>query len=402
MTSSTDSPEPVDVALLLDELRSRVVQRRIDGDYPPDIEERLNHQLERVRPPAEVEAQDPLTTLRIALSQLKDRSHFTPERIALSSTSRVREQYQRAMAQAVARQVSGVLEQVQEYVEVLGPILDRTVALLGDLDTFVHDELEEHLNAALYDVERRELAGSDVSGDLSALRARVAVLEAERSLRLPFDEGALHEHLQGSQAELMDQARHLSELIGDRTPVLDLACGQGQLLEVLAQREVPSEGVDVRSDLVAEARRRGLPARVADPLVALEEAPDGSLGALVLAGTVEHLAPQSLVDLISRAPVKLASGGVLILAGANPAAVVSAAQRAGWDPRRRGTVGPEYLSFLCLQVGFAGADLHWSTPPRETSETLADSQSDRGRIRQVLFPPARFTLVAARRDRSED
>lgn len=396
--SASASPEPVDVSLLLDELRAEVARRRVDGDYPADLEERLDRQFERVQPPAEVV--DHMRTLHIALGQLDERSHFTPERIALTSSSRVREQYQRAVAQAVVRQVAGVLNQVQEYVDVLGPILERTVAVLGDLHVFVHDEFEKHLNAALYDVERREMAGSDVSGDLAALRTRVAVLEAERSLRLPFDEGALHERFEGGPSELMDRAQHLSGLIGNRTPVLDLACGQGQLLEVLMRREVTAEGVDTRSGLVAEARRRDLPARDADPLLALEATPDASLGAVVLGDTVEHLAPQNLVDLISLATVKLAADGVLILVGDNPAAVLAAAQRAGADPRRRGPVGPEYLSFLCSQVGFVHCDLHWSTTPGRSLETVAGDDSELGPIRDVLYPPSRFTLVAGRNDRA--
>lgn len=402
MTSATDSPEPVDVSLLLDEMRAQVARRRTDGDYPADLEERLDRQFERVQPPVQRpgDAMDHMRTLRIALGQLDERRHFTPERIALTSGNRVREQYQRTVAHAVARQVAGVLEQVQEYVDVLGPILARTVAMLGDLDTFVHAELEEHLNAALYEVERREMSGSDVSGDLAALRTRVAVLEAERSLRLPFDEGVLHERFEGSQSELMDQAEHLSGLIGDRSPVLDLACGQGQLLEALVRREVTAEGVDGRSGLVAEARRRGLPARDGDPLLALEGSPDASLGAIVLADTVEHLAPQTLVDLISRAIVKLAPSGVLILAGDNPAAVLAAAQRAGSDPRRRGPVGPEYLSFLCSQVGFVHVDQLWSTTQRGSFEAVADDESELGPIRHVLYPPSRFTLVVGKNGRA--
>lgn len=391
MATPSDSPQPVDVADVLNELRDRVARRRADGEYPADLEDRLERQFSRSRPAVEV---DHLVTLRIELNQLGDRSHFTTDRIPLTSSSRFGEHYHRMIGQAIGRQVAGALEQVQEFADVLRPLLEHSVDKLTDLDRFVHD-VESELHAGLDELDSRRTAGHDLIGELAALRARVAVLEGEQSLRVPFDERALQERFEGSQAELMDRARHVGELIGHRAPVLDLACGQGGLLEVLAERRVDAEGVDVRSGLVAQALQRGLPARNADPLVAVTEAADASLGAVILADGVEHLAPQTLVDLISAAASKLTNDGVLILAADNPAAVLDAARRAGSDPRRRGPIGPEYLSFVCTQAGFARCDLYWTAAPTGPFATIDGPAAElAGRLREVLYPPARFLLVA--------
>ncbi len=393
---STNGAESFDVAEIVDDLRLRVDRRRAQGDYPPDLEDRMSRHFERVRNHPVYE--DHLPSLRQAISELDLRSQFTPDRIASSSKSRVGEHYHRLIAQAVARQVAGILDQVQSYVDAVRPILELGVAQLEDLEEFVHQDLAGHVDAALDRLGRREVAGDDIPGELAALRTRVAALEAERSLQAPFDETRLHDRFEGDPAEMADRARHVSELVGGRGPVLDLACGRGELLEVLTAEGVAARGVDGRSDLVAGAVRQGLPAGQHEALPALDEADGASLGAVVMAEGLESLDAQSIADLVTVAATKLAAGGVLILAADNPAAALAAASRAGADPRRRGPLSPEYLSFLCEQVGLTRRDLHWSPTPTGPirvgagEAAVADLVSQ---LNELLFPPTRFTLVAS-------
>lgn len=184
--------------------------------------------------------------------------------------------------------------------------------------------------------------GSEALGALLRLRDEQAYLAFERRFR-------------GTEEEVRERLReYLGELEGAGAlgEVLDLGCGRGEALAVLAEAGVPARGVDASAEMVARARERGLRAEEGDLFEALAAAGEGSLGGVVSFHVVEHLPATSLDRLARLAWRALAPGGVLILETPNPLSLVVAARSFWLDPTHRRPVHPETLELLARLAGF--------------------------------------------------
>jgi len=95
--------------------------------------------------------------------------------------------------------------------------------------------------------------------------------------------------------------------------VLDVGCGRGEFLELLAQRGVRARGLDLNRDMVERCKERGLDVIEADAVSYLQGLPDGSLGGLFAAQVVEHLEPAYLVRFLDLAYERLRSGSKIVL-----------------------------------------------------------------------------------------
>ena len=95
------------------------------------------------------------------------------------------------------------------------------------------------------------------------------------------------------------------EAIRDHAPVIDLGCGRGEFLELLAAAGIDASGVDLDPDMVAMCQRRGLDVELADAVELLEKRPDASVGTVFSAQFVEHLSADALIGLLRVALDKL-------------------------------------------------------------------------------------------------
>jgi 2-polyprenyl-3-methyl-5-hydroxy-6-metoxy-1,4-benzoquinol methylase len=96
-------------------------------------------------------------------------------------------------------------------------------------------------------------------------------------------------------------------------PVLDIGCGQGQLVRLLLADGHDATGIDISPEQVGLARAAGLVGRVTegDYREALDERA-GQLSAVTATDVLEHLAKPEVLDTFDRIAGALAAGGVLI------------------------------------------------------------------------------------------
>lgn len=136
-----------------------------------------------------------------------------------------------------------------------------------------------------------------------------------------------------------------------RGPVLELACGRGELLGLLREAGVEARGVDLDEGMVQAARAAGLQVELGDALTALRGTADAGLQGVVSAHFVEHLHPDQLQELVSESARVLAPGGTLVLATPN-AACLSVIGHDFWrDPTHVRPYDPQLLAFLCARAG---------------------------------------------------
>lgn len=113
----------------------------------------------------------------------------------------------------------------------------------------------------------------------------------------------------------------LTRLPERREAALDLGCGRGDLLALLAEEFTTVHGSDIDADMREAARRRtaGLPNVQVDQ-AALEEFPDSSLDLVTMVAVLHHLDIPAALDRIRRV---LAPGGKLLVVGLAPPATLT-------------------------------------------------------------------------------
>lgn len=134
-------------------------------------------------------------------------------------------------------------------------------------------------------------------------------------------------------------------------PVLELACGRGEFLELLRDAGVEGIGVDLDEGMVEAARRAGLEVQHGDAIAALEAQADSSLQGVFSAHFAEHLQPDVLEHVIAESARALAPGGTFVAATPN-AGCLSVLGYDFWrDPTHVRFYEPRLLAFYCAKAG---------------------------------------------------
>ncbi len=336
-----DEAAKPDVEALIAELRARVEERRRSGFYPPGFEEDLEAISNAILAQRGRRLPDPTGAIAAVTAAI-----FDATRIPVSSSRPAGAFVHQAVARLVARQVHGVLEQMREFAEVVRAALEE----LAETLTALHTEVTDRLDAVYERQAAQERAIVQGSAWPGAARVRIP---------LPgwWSAVDLEEHGWGSRAEVLERYRDVAARLAGHGPVIDLACGRGELLELLGGMGVEARGWDSEPDLVALAVEHGLAAEPDEAVPGLARVGDAALGGLVMLRRMERLSPAELVQLVDLAGRKVRPGGLVILGGINPAVPGAWTHPALCDPALSGLVPPVRLRFLLHQAGFVAVDV---------------------------------------------
>jgi SAM-dependent methyltransferase len=176
---------------------------------------------------------------------------------------------------------------------------------------------------------------------------------------------AFEDRFRGSDEEIREKLRAYVQLFAGAGDVLDIGCWRGEFLVLLKDAGVSARGVDTNQEMVATACERGLDAVHADALAFLDTLPDGSLGGLMAAQVVEHLAPPYLARLLAVAFQKLRTGAPIVIETINPACWLAFFSSYIRDITHAQPVHPETLQYLLQANGFGSVTLRYSQPVPE-------------------------------------
>lgn len=192
------------------------------------------------------------------------------------------------------------------------------------------------------------------------LRIILERLGAASATGAEIDYVAFEERFRGSSDELAKtQQEYLRYLppADDQGIVVDVGCGRGEMVEVLADAGHEAVGIDLDAGMVAVAAGKGLTVEEAGALGWLEGRPDGTLKGVFSAQVVEHLFTSELQRFIALAHQKLRRDGVLIIETINPRSLHTLSNHFFADTSHIRPVHPETLRFLCQAAGFSKVDL---------------------------------------------
>ncbi|MDQ3068749.1 MAG: class I SAM-dependent methyltransferase [Acidobacteriota bacterium] len=222
----------------------------------------------------------------------------------------------------------------------------------------------ERTMAVKRDVERLSAHGAERTAD--GTPAAVS-----REAGADFSYVGFEDRFRGSQAVIRQRLEDYVPLFAAAArdgvadaqhPVLDIGCGRGELLALLAEAGVPARGIDANGEMAALCLERGLAAQQADALSHLESLDDASLGGLVAIQVVEHLAPAYLARLLDAAFHKLQPGAPLVLETINPACWMAFFETYIRDLTHAQPIHPDTLRFLVQASGFSSVDVEFRSP----------------------------------------
>jgi SAM-dependent methyltransferase len=393
------SPPPA-IDAIIEEIRNRVAERRRSGFYPEGLEDDLDAHFRRI---VSHHRGDASGVARESLHDLDARARFSRDRISTSTNVRGGDKVHAAVGRIASRQTEGILQQVQEFADAVRKSLHLIVDALDDPFDHAHDDLVAQLDAIWERLAAWERGPVDSAAALGDLRRRVESLEAAEQARRfspTYSAEAFESAFRGTGDELKDRYRDLARAVAGYAPVLDIGCGRGEFLELLAEFGASASGVEIDPQLARDGRERGLAISTGDGIAHLAALPDGSLGAVVLIQVVEHLTPQQLIDLVVVARDKVRDGGMLVLETVNPQSLYTFAHAFYLDPTHSNPVHPAYLEFVVRQSGWPHVRIEWRSPPAddELLETPPDwspaAAANIARLNRLLFGPQDYALVA--------
>lgn len=173
------------------------------------------------------------------------------------------------------------------------------------------------------------------------------------------------DQFRGSRETIRARFESYLPLFEGTTEVLDVGCGRGEFLDLLALRGVKAHGIDLNHEMAEVCRARGLDVAEADAVDYLAALPDASVGGIFSAQVVEHLQPGYLLRFLELAFHKLRPGSRLVLETLNPACWVAFFESYIRDITHVWPLHPETLKYLVLASGFTTATVEFRSPVPE-------------------------------------
>lgn len=180
-------------------------------------------------------------------------------------------------------------------------------------------------------------------------------------------------------------------------PVLDLGCGRGEWLALLARQGLIARGVDCNAAMLAQVRERGLDVVEDDLLTFLRAADADSWGAVTAFQVIEHLDHDTLLELFREAARVLRPGGILLLETPNPENLQVAAYSFWLDPTHVRPLPPPLLAHTAAWFGFADIRIERSRAWPDALR-LEDPGPAARHLEKLMFSEQDYALIARKPD----
>jgi len=245
--------------------------------------------------------------------------------------------------QSVAERLSAENEQASRHLQVIDEKLQevraRVAEIRAEMDAVPYMSHPEAL--AMHDRDGRESIGYEAGQE--EVNGRTVYRDFEDIFR-------------GSEEFIRERQRRYLDRLQGMDPVVDIGCGRGELLDVLAEAGISAVGVDTDEGMVARAREKGHAVVHQNGLDYLADQPDGSIGAIFCAQVIEHMTYSALLDFLHQAHLKLRADGLLVVETVNPHSH-RAMKTFYVDLTHEKPIFPEVLVALCRIEEFGKAEV---------------------------------------------
>ena len=143
----------------------------------------------------------------------------------------------------------------------------------------------------------------------------------------------------------------------DKGNVLDIGCGRGEFLGLLAENGIHAVGIDINSDFVGFCKNHGLEVCLSDALDYLNSVPDNSVGGIFMGHVIEHLHERYIYKLFETAYRKLMPGSSFVIEAPNVPSVIRLFYQ---DLSHIKPVHPDTVRFLFEYFGYGEIEVMWN------------------------------------------
>ena len=268
--------------------------------------------------------------------------------------------------------------------------IDKLEAEYSNLKTLlIHfAQLENKLNRLL-----ESLAGQ-------AAPETIVQLQSIKEQLSPIQYADFEQRFRGSREQIEQRLQKYLPLFSGRKEILDIGCGRGEFLELLAANGQQGLGLDLSDSMLEIARRKGLECYKEDALFFLKKRPDASLDGIFSAQVIEHFQPEYLRRVISEAFRVLRPGSPLLLETINPLSLFALSRIYFLDPTHCQPLHPEYMRYLLENSGFSAVEIIFTAEPENEKlraiapeNSLAQPFNDNvDRLNQLLFSACEYAV----------
>ncbi len=240
------------------------------------------------------------------------------------------------MEQLVARRLLHLRTESRNALEALGRENDARIASLREQFSYVR---------RFEPPSRSQLDSPSVAG--------AATRDGDDGLYARFEA-----RFRGERADILDRLREVlpyatpTFVLGASHAAIDLGCGRGEWLELLASEGLPAVGVDLDEDFVATCQSRGLSAINRDALDFLRGIESGTVPLVSAFHVIEHLSVRDLLTLLDECRRVLVPGGRILFETPNPENLAVGANHFWYDHTHVRPLSPDLMQFFCQDRGF--------------------------------------------------
>lgn len=338
-----------------------------------------------------------------------------PVRVAITRLLRTQETFNSLVVQYINRQHRTSIEELVVMVDELRRYGEWLMARERRMDTAMTALLAENaeLKTAVGVLQQQirsnrssVSAGPESAGAGTASTAATSPA-ADDANALASAYVGFEDQFRGSPEAVRARLLEYVPIFAGASDVLDVGCGRGEFLRLLADHGVTARGIDLNPAMVDVCRDNGLQASVADLLPYLRGLPDGSLGGLFAAQVAEHLQPGYLTQFLDAAFDKLRPGASIVLETINPACWFAFFESYVRDITHVRPLHPDTLKFLLVATGFQQVEIQYKAPypeheklqrvsaaaPGDTAETL---NANVDKLNDLLFTYLDYAAVGRR------
>jgi O-antigen chain-terminating methyltransferase len=275
----------------------------------------------------------------------------------------------------------------------------------------VHDELRMSVGVLqqathMLKLELDRLAGGAASTLPPEHSAQPAVAVTQDALGHKYV--GFEDQFRGTPEAIRERLSQYVGLFAGASDVLDIGCGRGEFLALLAEKGVSARGIDTNQAMVQVCRDKGLHADAADAVSFLRAQPGQSLGGLFAAQVVEHLEPSYLAALLDAAFAALRPGAPIVLETINAACWFAFFESYIRDITHVRPLHPDTLKYLLVATGFQRVEISYRVPypdheklqPIPLNPALGDSvetlNANVAKINQLLFTYLDYAAIGYR------
>jgi len=283
-------------------------------------------------------------------------------------------------------------------------------------ETRAREELARQFDAGL---RQRDTGLRQLRAEVINQNRRISILieEARKRLPAPLDQMQLstisnegnhaldafyvsfEDRFRGTRADIKDRFRIYLPLIEEqqvdteRTPVLDLGCGRGEWLELLAEHKLSACGIDTNRVLLGACREAGLNVEEADLLEYLKRQPDGAFGTVTGFHIIEHLPFDILTRVFDETVRVLRPGGIAIFETPNPENVLVGSHNFYLDFTHRNPLPSLTMQFILEAQGLCDVRILNLHPYPESLRLQDDGSEITMRFNQYFYGPQDYAVI---------